>query len=247
MTERVEAEASLLPGLRANVRKGFSGRHRFCLHADIQIGPGVTVLFGRSGAGKSTLLNCIAGIVEPDEGEIVLENVDERRLFDSEQRISVPPFRRKIGYVFQTLALFPHLTVRENVEYGVSYLPAEERRQKTIQALAFFRIELIAERMPDEISGGESQRVSLARALITEPAALLLDEPFSALDRAARRSILEDFRQWYSTRRIPILYVTHSRKEALNLSGKMLLMEAGRIIAAGEPESILAQAEELEE
>lgn len=234
--------------LRANVRKHFFRERSFQLDVDVEIPAGVTILFGRSGAGKSTLLNCVAGIVEPDEGEIVLEHGSSgRTLFDSQQPAFVPPSQRKIGYIFQTLALFPHLTVRENVEYGISHLDRTERDRKAAEALVLFHIEDIADRWPDEISGGESQRVALARTLVTEPVCLLLDEPFSALDLAARRSILEDFRKWHSTRQIPILYVTHSRKEAASLGQTMLLMESGKIIARGEPKAVLAQAEEIEE
>jgi molybdate transport system ATP-binding protein len=243
-----ESTAMSAPALRAKVRKHFPGRHSFQLEADIHVGPGVTILFGRSGAGKSTLLNCISGIVKPDVGEISLQcNGDRHYLFDSQKSVDEPPSRRKLGYVFQSLALFPHLTVRQNVEYGISRFPSAERSRKSSALMELFRIERIAEQHPDEISGGESQRVALARTLVTEPAALLLDEPFSALDLVARQSILEDFRRWHSARQLPVLYVTHSHKESLSLGDDMLLMEAGRIVASGKPESVLAQAEQFEE
>jgi len=243
-----ENSAASQPCLRATVRKHFSGRHSFQVEADISVRPGVTILFGRSGAGKSTLLNCIAGIVRPDEGEIALErNGDRHPLFDSHKRLDEPPSRRKLGYVFQSLTLFPHLTVRQNVEYGISQLPCAARRRRSSELMELFHIGHISERRPSGISGGESQRVALARTLITEPSALLLDEPFSALDLAARQSILEDFRRWHSARQLPILYVTHSRKEALSLGKRMLLMEVGKIVAEGEPESVLAQSEDLDE
>src|SRR5579864_760648 len=232
--------------LHASIRKRFAGRHNFQLDAEFEIDSGVTILFGRSGAGKSTLLNCLAGILEPDEGMIALKNDGKvRHFFD--RRTLVPPSRRRIGYIFQSLALFPHLTVRENLEYGLWQIPQSERSLRTARMLTLFGIQNVAERLPDEISGGEGQRVALARTLITEPEVLLLDEPFNALDFAARNALLEDFRQWHSTRQVPILYVTHSRREALRLGTRMLLMESGRIAAAGDPESVLGRSVEFEE
>lgn len=244
----VPDQSNGLPRLRAKLRKHFAGRKDFELDAELDVGPGVTILFGRSGAGKSTLLNCIAGISEPDEGHIVLEREgDSDRLFDSRQHASVASSRRSIGYVFQALALFPHLTVRQNVEYGISHLPAGEKAAKVKEALCLFGVQEVADRRPDKLSGGESQRVALARTLVTEPQVLLLDEPFSALDLAGRRAILEDFRKWHSARKIPILYVTHSRREAATLGDSMLLMEDGKIVGFGKPEAVLARVGEFDE
>ena len=141
--------------------------------------PGFTILFGPSGAGKTTVLNCIAGLASPDDGRIV---VDGRVFFDSGQGINLPARQRRIGYVFQDLALFPHLNVEKNVQYGLFALTSSERKDRCDSALESMRITSLRRRSPGEISGGERQRVALARALVMEPCALLLDEPLAALD-----------------------------------------------------------------
>ena len=142
--------------------------------------PGITILFGPSGAGKTTLLDCIAGLVRPDAGPN--RNPPSKILFDSALGINVPPQRRRVGYVFQDLALFPHLTVEGNVEYGLSSLAVEERKRRSAAILESFRIAHLRSRRPGQISGGERQRVALARALVIDPTILLLDEPLAALD-----------------------------------------------------------------
>ncbi len=209
----------------------------FALDAKFDATPGFTMLLGPSGGGKTTLLNCIAGLERPDAGRIVL---NARVLFDSTSRIDVPASRRALGYVFQNLALFPHLTVEQNVEYGIVNLPARERRERMMTMLESFRISHLICRRPSEISGGERQRTALARALVTSPALLLLDEPLVALDAATKSKILDDLRIWNAAHEIPILYVTHSPAEAFTLGERVVVIESGRILADGTPNDVLA-------
>jgi molybdate transport system ATP-binding protein len=209
----------------------------FLLEVDFQAAPGFTILFGPSGAGKTTLLDCISGLTTPDSGRIALP---DRVLFDATHRINVPVPQRRIGYVFQTLALFPHLTVEANVEYGLAHLPHADRAAKSSAILQAFRIPHLAHRYPREISGGESQRAALARTLVTDPSVLLLDEPLAALDAATKSKIIDDLRQWNQAHRIPILYVTHSREEVFALGEHVLVLDAGRIVAQGTPHEVIA-------
>ncbi len=208
----------------------------FALDAEFGAGPGFTMILGPSGGGKTTLLNCIAGFERPDAGRIV---VGARVLFDSRSKIDMPAPRREIGYVFQNLALFPHLTVEQNVEYGIVNLPARERRERMMTMLESFRIAHLLRRKPGEISGGERQRTALARALVTTPALLMLDEPLVALDATIKSKILDDLRNWNATHEIPILYVTHSPAEAFTLGERVVVIEAGKILAQGMPNDVL--------
>jgi molybdate transport system ATP-binding protein len=209
----------------------------FLLEVDFQAAPGFTILFGPSGAGKTTLLDCISGLTMPDSGRIALA---DRILFDSAQHINLPVAKRRVGYVFQTLALFPHLTVEANIEYGLAHLPQPDRAAKSSTILQAFRIPHLAQRYPREISGGESQRAALARTLVTDPTVLLLDEPLAALDAATKSKIIDDLRQWNQAHRIPILYVTHSREEVFALGEQVLVLDAGRIVAQGTPHEVIA-------
>jgi molybdate transport system ATP-binding protein len=204
--------------------------------------PGFTILFGASGSGKTTLLDCVAGLAIPDAGRIA---VGERVLFDANtldanSRVDIPVAKRAVGYVLQDLALFPHLTVEQNTEYGLSHLPRPERKQRAAAMLQEFRIDHLRHQRPAQISGGERQRVALARALVTDPCVLLLDEPLAALDAATKAKILDDLRRWNQAHRIPILYVTHSREEVMALGERVLVMEQGRILAQGTPHEVLS-------
>jgi molybdate transport system ATP-binding protein len=151
----------------------------------------------------------------------------------------VPTMRRRIGYGFQQLALFPHMTVAKNIGYGLTGLSAAEQRTRVERVAESFRISALLDRKPGAISGGERQRTALARALVTDPDALLLDEPLSALDYAIQLHIMEDLRRWNAERRIPILYVTHSHREAFALGDKLMALERGRILASGSPHEVL--------
>jgi len=218
----------------AQVRKR-SGRD-FELDLSASFPSGITILFGPSGAGKTTLLDCIAGLVRPDAGRIAIA---EKVLFDSALGISVPPQVRKVGYVFQDLALFPHLSVEGNIEYGISPLPVQERKRRSAAILESFRIAHLRSRRPGQISGGERQRVALARALVIDPAILLLDEPLAALDAVTKAKIVDDLRAWNQEHRIPVVYVTHSREEVFALGERVIVLENGRAIAQGTPHQVM--------
>ena len=239
MTERPRQADPLL---NVDVQKRLAGDEGdaagFLLDVSFSVEAGFTVLFGASGAGKTTVLELIAGLQQPDSGHVV---VGDRALFDSSSSINVPVQRRQVGYLFQTLALFPHMTGRRNVEYGLAELSAEERSGRVREIADSFGITEIFERRPSEMSGGERQRVALARALVTRPCALLLDEPMTALDAAAKSRILDDLRRWNAAHAVPILYVTHDREEVYALGDRVLVLAAGRVIADGTPYEVLSR------
>ena len=224
--------------LKAAFRKSFSSRgSEFTLEVNFSAAPGFTILFGASGSGKTTWLNCVAGLTTPDTGRVAL---DERVLLDTDAGVDVPVARRNVGYVLQDLALFPHLSVEQNTEYGLAHLPRAQRKQRATAMLQEFHIDHLRQQRPQNISGGERQRVALARALVTDPCVLLLDEPLAALDAPTKGKILDDLRRWNRVHRIPILYVTHSREEVLALGERVLVLEQGRIIAQGAPHEVLS-------
>lgn len=194
------------------------------------------MLFGPSGAGKTSVLDCISGIKTPDAGKIA---INDQVMFDSKQGLNLWPSQRRLAYVFQSLALFPHLTVADNVAYGLQSEASNIAAERSRQMLTQFGLERLQERKPVDLSGGERQRVALARSLVTDPQALLLDEPLAALDRPTRKKIVDDLRDWNAARNIPILYVTHSVREALALGERVLVMEAGSIAASGPPADLL--------
>ncbi|HYY96675.1 MAG TPA: ATP-binding cassette domain-containing protein [Pyrinomonadaceae bacterium] len=212
-----------------------SAAGRFMLDVEFSAPPGVTILFGASGAGKTQTLKAIAGLARPDEGLVA---VGGQTLFDSSRGVDVPASRRRVGYVFQNLALFPHMSALENVEFAVSRLERRGRRAKAMALLERFKVGHAARRRPRAVSGGEAQRVALARALASEPRLLLLDEPLSALDEATKLDIIADLKETNRALRLPILYVTHSREEALSLGERALVFERGRVVAEGEPHEV---------
>ena len=223
--------------LAARVRKmhGGDAAPSFLLDLDVEVPPGITILFGPSGAGKSTLLDCIAGLIQPDAGRIA---IDGEVVFDSEKKVSVRSQRRQIAYVFQSLALFPHMTVEANVGYGLLDAP-QQARARVAEILQMFRVEELRGRKPREISGGEKQRVALARSLVTLPRVLLLDEPLTGLDAELKASIIDDLRAWNAAHKIPIFYVTHSREEVDALGERVIALEHGRIVSEGTPREVL--------
>jgi len=212
------------------------GARGFVLGVGFEAAPGFTILFGASGAGKTTLLDCIAGLTAPDSGRIAIGN---RVLFDSAAQIDISVAKRRVGYVFQNLALFPHMTVEQNVSYGLAHIPRAERGERARAILQSFRIERLASRSAREISGGESQRAALARTLVTDPEVLLLDEPLAALDAPTKAQIIDDLREWNRAHGIPILYVTHSREEVFALGERVIVLEAGHIVATGTPHEVM--------
>jgi molybdate transport system ATP-binding protein len=230
-----EVNASTLTA-RVQLERSRAGPTPFLLDVSIQVPAGITILFGPSGAGKSTLLDCIAGLARPNAGRIV---VGELALFDSQAGMNLSPQARRIAYVFQTLALFPHMSAEENIYYGLEGIPQQERDARVDDILKAFRVEKLRARKPAEISGGERQRIALARSLVTQPRVLLLDEPLSGLDAELKAAIVDDLRAWNMARRIPILYVTHTREEVDALGERVIAMDRGRVITTGTPMEVL--------
>ena len=230
-----EAAATENGGVSLRVRKS-SGKN-FELDVEFSLPPGITILFGPSGAGKTTLLDCIAGLVRPDAGRIA---TPQKILFDDALGVDISPQHRRVGYVFQDLALFPHLTVRGNVEYGLSRLGSTQRKGRSAAILESFRIAQLSSRRPGQISGGERQRVALARALVIDPSILLLDEPLAGLDAATKSKIVDDLRAWNQEHGVPIVYVTHSREEVFALGERVVVLENGRLLAQGTPHQVMS-------
>jgi molybdate transport system ATP-binding protein len=188
----------------------------------------ITAIMGPSGAGKTTLLQCIAGVVRPSAGRIAM---DDEPIYDSEARTFVPPHRRRIALVFQSLALLPHLCAWENVAYGVRGRTRRERCDAAMAWLERARAGGLANRAPSTLSGGEAQRVALARALASEPRLLLLDEPFSALNQELRFELGEVLQELLMATHIPALLVTHDLADAQRLASRILVLERGRLAA----------------
>lgn len=222
--------------LVASIHKERRDAAAFVLDVSLEAPPGITILFGPSGAGKSTLLDCFAGLLRPNAGRIA---IGEHVLFDSAMHIEVPPQKRRIAYVFQSLALFPHLTVEQNVAYGLRDIAEQDRRTRVEEILKAFRITNLRNQKPSQISGGEKQRTALARSLVTQPWLLLLDEPLTGLDADLKAAIVEDLRAWNTAKRIPILYVTHSREEVDALGERMITIDNGRVLSHGAPMDVL--------
>lgn len=218
-----------MSGLAVDLRARLPG---FTLEVAWAIGPELAVLFGPSGAGKSLTLRMIAGLVRPDAGRIVAGG---SVLLDTAGGTELPPERRSIGFVFQDLALFPHMTVLENVHYGGHGLAAGERRERGDSMIRRFGLAGLERRRPGEISGGQKQRVAFARALLRRPAVLLLDEPFSALDAPLRRDLGALLREVQREERIPVALVTHDAAEARALADVVIAYEGGRIASPREP------------
>ncbi len=188
-------------------------------------------LLGPSGCGKTTLLRLVAGFYQPDKGRI---------LFGDREMNGVPPHHRNTGMVFQNYALWPHLTVAQNVAYGLEVrgMSAAQKQERVADALGIVQMEAYAERSPNQLSGGQQQRVALARALVVQPDVLLLDEPLSNLDAKLRLEMREEIRRIHARTRITTLYVTHDQKEALSMAGRMAVMRAGRIEQIGPPRQL---------
>ncbi len=210
-------------------------RPNFTLDAEFHApAVGVTALFGVSGSGKTTLLRCIAGL-ERAAGSLSING----EIWQNEQ-VFLPTHRRPLGYVFQEASLFPHLSVRANLEYGYRRIPLAERKIQFDQVVAWLGLEkLIARRHPNELSGGERQRVAIGRALLTSPRLLLMDEPLSALDTRSKQDILPYLQQLQLD--IPMLYVSHALDEVARLADHLVLLEQGKVIASGGLSDTLAR------
>jgi molybdate transport system ATP-binding protein len=219
--------------LELNIMKQLKG---FTLDAAFSLGDELVAIFGPSGAGKSLTLQCVAGLMRPDAGRIALNG---RPLFDSERGLDVRPQERRIGYVFQHYALMPHLSVAENIAFGLHRLPKRERAGRVEKMVASMRLEGLESRRPAELSGGQQQRVAVARALATEPELLLLDEPFSALDSPIRSRLHGELLKLLRGLSITTVLVTHNLAEAYTLSEKMVVYNAGRVLQVAPRDEVL--------
>jgi molybdate transport system ATP-binding protein len=210
----------------------------FTLEVAWSAGDGVAVLFGPSGAGKTLTLQCLAGLIRPDAGRIV---VDDRVLFDSAAGVDLPAQHRRVGYVFQGYALFPHLTVGQNVAFGLRDRPRAERQRRVAEVMERLGLGGLEHRRPGELSGGQRQRVALGRALAIDPALLLLDEPLSALDAPLRRSLRDELRTILSGWGTAAVLVTHDFTEAYQLADRIVIYERGRVIQSAPRAELLWQ------
>ncbi|EJM83441.1 molybdenum ABC transporter, ATP-binding protein [Pseudomonas sp. GM74] len=203
----------------------------FALNVDLQLpGRGVTALYGHSGSGKTTCLRCIAGLERADQGFI---QVNDEVWQDSDNRIFVAPHKRALGYVFQEASLFPHLSVLANLEFGLKRIPRPQRRVDMAHATELLGISHLLDRHPQHLSGGERQRVGIARALLTSPKLLLMDEPLAALDAQRKGEILPYLQRLHDELDIPVLYVSHSQDEVARLADHIVLLSNGKALASG--------------
>ncbi len=210
--------------LKAEIMKKLPG---ITIEVELAFSSGTTVLFGPSGAGKTTILNCLAGLQKPDKGFISL---NDKVFFSSEGSVNIPARNRRIGYVFQDYALFPHMTVKNNALYGIPCRCKKDKgyRMSVLDVMDMLKITHLQERYPGQLSGGEKQRVALARALMVEPDLLLLDEPLSALDYNTRKNLQAELKQLQKIWKIPFVLVTHSHKEMRLLGDEVIFIEHGR-------------------
>ncbi|MDF3932376.1 molybdenum ABC transporter ATP-binding protein [Pseudomonas citronellolis] len=213
----------------------------FSLDVDLRLpGRGVTALFGHSGSGKTTVLRCMAGLERPRRARLL---VNGETWQDSDNGVFLPPHKRALGYVFQDANLFEHLSVRRNLRFGMKRVAASEHRVQLEQACELLGIGHLLERMPRHLSGGERQRVGIARALLTSPRLLLMDEPLAALDLKRKAEILPYLERLHDELDIPILYVSHSPDEVARLADHLVLLEAGRALASGPVGETLARTD----
>ena len=210
---------------------------KFELRCSATFGHGITAVFGPSGSGKTTLLNCVAGLAKPDDGEI---EVLGQTVYSSSRKVGIPPERRGVGYVFQDSALFPHLSVRDNIRYGHRLTPEARRVVSVERIVDLLQLQNLMDRGVSDLSGGERQRVALARALAASPRLLLLDEPISSLDLAFRGLILRYLRQVRDELGIPMVYVSHSISEVMAIADDVLVLSGGAQVTQGRPSTVLA-------
>jgi molybdate transport system ATP-binding protein len=216
----------------------------FDLEAKFEAGEGVTALFGASGSGKTTLVQMIAGLTRPQQALIRFDGVIWN---DTANRIFVPPHKRRIGYIFQEGRLFPHMTVRQNLLYGRFFAPKQVRRIGEAEVVELLGICRLLENRPSTLSGGEKQRVAIGRALLCDPRLMLMDEPLSALDRSRKQEILPYIERIRDEFRIPVIYVSHAMDEVARLANSVVLLDEGRIKAAGSPEQVFGASLTLSE
>lgn len=229
------------PLLRANFSKQFPDGPVIQAESLEIAGAGVTVLFGPSGSGKTTILRCLTGLETPDSGEISFDN--EKWFADGKNL--TPPKGRRIGFVPQDYALFPHLTVAANIAYGLHERSAEEKKLRVAEMLNWLGLDDLAARRPSELSGGQQQRVALARAVARQPQLLLLDEPLTALDAPTRQRLRAELRRLLRQLGIPAIVVTHDRLEALSLGDDLVVLDGGRIIQCGSVQEVFSHPANL--
>ena len=215
----------------------------FTLDVSFQVQRGVTALFGPSGAGKTLILDCIAGFAKPDSGRILLDDI---LLFDAEARVNRSPQQRRCGYVLQNYALFPNMTVRDNLLFGAHGMKTIEARRRVNEMLDRFRLTEVAGRRPHQLSGGQKQRCSIARSLIAKPRVLLLDEPARGLDAPLRAELFDTLRDIRREFEPPILLVTHNLHECVELADEMFILRDGRLVQSGTPQSVAAKPATLD-
>ncbi len=206
----------------------------FKLAAMFETSGGLTALYGDSGSGKTTLVNTIAGLIAPQKGIIVIDDVV---LFDSDKNINIPSHKRRIGYVFQDARLFPHFSVKQNLLYG-KWFAARSNKTETEKIIDLLGLGKLLHRMPHNLSGGERQRVGMGRALLSSPRLLLMDEPLASLDDARKLEIMPYIEQLRDEMGIPIIYVSHSVSEVMALATKIVLMSHGKTTTSGTPSQI---------
>lgn len=206
----------------------------FDLDVEFSMGNELLVIEGASGAGKTTILNCLSGIVTPDEGNI---SIDGKVLFSHTDRVNIPAEKRNIGYLFQNYALFPNMTVKQNILYGLKNKQEYKKKDTRKELLEYagymmetLGISHLADKNSNAISGGEKQRVALARAMVTRPSLLLLDEPFSALDENTKGRIYDEFRDFKDSLNIPTILITHNHRETQLFADKNITLKEGRIV-----------------
>lgn len=214
--------------IEVRLQLNYSG---FALDVDLQLpGRGVTALYGHSGSGKTTCLRCIAGLERASDGFV---QINDHVWQDSRNGVFVPPHKRALGYVFQEASLFPHLSVLANLEFGLKRIPKAQRRVDLAQATQLLGIGHLLERHPQHLSGGERQRVGIARALLTSPQLLLMDEPLAALDSQRKGEILPYLERLHDQLEIPVLYVSHAQDEVARLADHIVLLSEGKALASG--------------
>lgn len=212
-------------------------RAGFTLAVKFDAGQGITALFGESGAGKSTVLHLVAGLLRPDRGRI---SVNGTVFTDTDSRVFLPPYRRRVGYVFQDALLFPHLSVRQNLLYGRWFTKPEPNDISLDQVTGLLGIAALLDRRPTTLSGGERQRVAIGRALLASPRILLMDEPLAALDIDRKREIIPYIQRLRDELDLPILYVSHAIEEVARLADRVILMSGGRVKSDGPPQQVLS-------
>jgi molybdate transport system ATP-binding protein len=236
-------------GVKVDLKKRYSEaeiyrkkgiKKAFMLDVSFEMGKELVVLFGPSGSGKTTLFKCISGITEPDSGKITVGN---KVYYDKDQKINLPIQKRNLGYVFQNYTLFPHMSVRKNIECGLKGWEKKDREERVMEMLSLLHIEELEMRYPSQLSGGQKQRVALARALAPKPEILLLDEPFSALDMEIRTKLAEKIKALQKKIKIPLLFITHNLEEAFLLADRILILHGGKIQQFGTPEEIFYHPE----